>query len=86
VLPPLAARGDITLFGESCGNVLATCAPGQRAELEGICARHGVALSEIGTLGGERVAIRAGAHAIEIAVSAAQASYDEALPRAMEAR
>ncbi|HEY1478998.1 MAG TPA: phosphoribosylformylglycinamidine synthase subunit PurL [Gaiellales bacterium] len=85
-LPPLAARGDITLFGESCGNVLATCAPGQRAELEGICARHGVALSEIGTLGGERVAIRAGAHAIEIAVSAAQASYDEALPRAMEAR
>ncbi len=26
-LPELAARGDITLFGESCGNVLVTCAP-----------------------------------------------------------
>ena len=27
-LPPLADRGDITLFGEACGNVLVTCARG----------------------------------------------------------
>ncbi len=85
-LPALAERGDITLFGEACGNVLVTCPDGARAALDALCARTGVALSELGRLGGERILVRAGDCAIDLALDRARTAYDEALPRAMEAR
>ena len=85
-LPPLADRGDITLFGEACGNVLATCAPAGRERLDEICRRHGVPVVELGRLGGERIVVRAGSCAVDVALDDARASYENALPLAMEPR
>jgi phosphoribosylformylglycinamidine synthase subunit PurL len=85
-LPALAQRGDITLFGEACGNVLVTCPPDARARLDEICGRHGVPVVELGRLGGERIVVRAGSCAVDVALDDARASYENALPLAMEPR
>jgi phosphoribosylformylglycinamidine synthase subunit PurL len=85
-LPPLAARGDITLFGESCGNVLATCAPADEDRLTELFARHHVPVVELGHLGGERIVVRAGGHELDLALAEARDAYENALPRAMEHR
>jgi phosphoribosylformylglycinamidine synthase subunit PurL len=85
-LPALAERGDLTLFGEVCGNVLVSTVSGARPALEAICARHGVALSELGSLGGDRIVVHSSGCSIDLALDAARAAYDEALPRAMAAR
>ena len=85
-LPELAARGDITLFGESCGNVLATCAPADQERLVEIFARHGVPVAELGHLGGERIVVRAGDSEIDVALADARAAYEDTLPLAMEPR
>jgi phosphoribosylformylglycinamidine synthase len=85
-LPALAERGDITLFGEACGNVLVTCAPDGRERLDEICRRHEVPLVELGRLGGERIIVRAGSCAVDVALDDARAAYEDALPRAMEPR
>jgi phosphoribosylformylglycinamidine synthase II len=85
-LPELAARGDVTLFGEACGNVLATCAPAARERLAGLCARHAVPLAELGKLGGERIVVRAGAACVDVGLDEARAAYEDALPLAMAAR
>jgi phosphoribosylformylglycinamidine (FGAM) synthase-like enzyme len=85
-LPELAARGDVTLFGEACGNVLATCTPAARERLVELAARHAVPLSELGRLAGERIVVRAGSYAVDVALGEARAAYEDALPLAMEAR
>jgi phosphoribosylformylglycinamidine synthase subunit PurL len=85
-LPALAARGDITLFGEACGNVLVTCAPDARERLAEICARHAVPVTELGHLGDERIVVRAGSVTVDVALDDARASYEDALPLAMEHR
>ena len=85
-LPDMTPRGDIALFGEACGNVLATCAPEDQQRLIEVCARHDVQVAEIGHLGGERIVIRAGSHEIDLALPAARAAYEDALPTAMEHR
>jgi phosphoribosylformylglycinamidine synthase len=85
-LPALAARGDITLFGEACGSVLVTCADGARPALAALCARHGVPLQELGELAGDSIELRAGSCAIALPLERARRAYDDALPRAMEAR
>jgi phosphoribosylformylglycinamidine synthase len=85
-LPELAARGDITLFGEACGNVLATCAPADRERLAELAARHAVPLSELGSIGGDRVVIRAGSCSVDVPLDEARAAYEDTLPLAMEAR
>jgi phosphoribosylformylglycinamidine synthase II len=85
-LPELAPRGDITLFGESCGNVLVTCAPADQTRLAELFERHGVAVAELGHLGGERIVVRAGTHEVELALAEARDAYENALPRAMEHR
>jgi phosphoribosylformylglycinamidine synthase II len=83
-LPELTPRGDVTLFGEACGNVLATCTPEDQQRLIEVCARHDVQVVEIGHLGGERIVIRAGSHEIDLALPEARAAYEDALPTAME--
>ena len=85
-LPELAARGDITLFGEACGNVLVTCDDSDRERLAEICARHAVPLTELGSLGGERIVVRAGSCAVDVALDDVRAAYENALPLAMEHR
>ena len=84
---PLADRGDITLFGEACGNVLVTCAPAGRARLAEICRRHGVPRRRARPRSaGERIVVRAGSCAVDVALGDARASYENALPLAMEPR
>ncbi|MDX6579857.1 MAG: phosphoribosylformylglycinamidine synthase subunit PurL [Gaiellales bacterium] len=85
-LPELAPRADIALFGESCGNVLATCAPADQQRLVELCERHGVPVAELGHLGGERIVVRAGAYEIDVSLAEARASYENTLPLAMEPR
>jgi phosphoribosylformylglycinamidine synthase subunit PurL len=85
-LPALALRGDITLFGESCGNVLVTCAPADQDRLTELFARHDVPVAELGHLGGERIVVRAGSHELDLALADARDAYENALARAMEHR
>jgi phosphoribosylformylglycinamidine synthase II len=85
-LPELTPRGDITLFGESCGNVLVTCAPADQTRLTELFERHGVPVAELGHLGGERIVVRAGTHDVDLAFAEARDAYVDALPRAMEHR
>jgi phosphoribosylformylglycinamidine synthase len=85
-LPELAARGDIALFGECCGNVLVTCAPADRERLDELCRTNGVPVAELGRLGGERIVVRASGTVVDVALDEARAAYEHALPRAMEPR
>ncbi len=84
-LPDLAGRGDLTLFGEACGLVLATCTAADRPALEALAARHGVSATPIGRLGGERIRLRAGACALDLPLAEARTAYEGTLPAAMEA-
>jgi hypothetical protein len=63
-----------------------TCAPDGRERLDEICRRHGVPVVELGRLGGERIAVRAGSHAVDVPLDDARAAYENALPLAMEPR
>ncbi|MDX6567871.1 MAG: phosphoribosylformylglycinamidine synthase subunit PurL, partial [Gaiellales bacterium] len=85
-VPELAARGDITLFGEACGNVLVTCAPADRERIAALAAQHAVPVVELGRLGGERIVVRAASCRVDVALGDARAAYEDALPLAMEAR
>jgi phosphoribosylformylglycinamidine synthase len=85
-VPELAARGDITLFGEACGNVLVTCAPADRERVAALAAQHAVPVVELGRLGGERIVVRAASCRVDVALGDARAAYEDALPLAMEAR
>jgi phosphoribosylformylglycinamidine synthase subunit PurL len=85
-LPALAERGDVTLFGEACGNVLVTCPSTARERLTAICRRHEVPVAELGRLGGQRIVVRAGSCAVDVALADARESYENALPLAMEPR
>ncbi len=66
--------------------MLVTCAPDARERLDEICRRHEVPVVELGRLGGERIVVRAGSCAVDVALDDARASYENALPLAMEPR
>ena len=74
-----------TLFGESCGLVVATCAPENEERLAKACDAAEVPLERIGALGGASIALRCGELAFDVSLDEARAAYDGALPRAMEA-
>ena len=74
-----------TLFGESCGLVVATCAPENEERLAKACDAAEVPLERIGALGGASIALRCGELAFDVSLDEARAAYDDALPRAMEA-
>jgi phosphoribosylformylglycinamidine synthase len=74
-------RPDALVFGESTGRVIATTADAQ--QLLALAARHGVPAAQIGTTGGERLAIGpAGARPwIDEPVDALHAIWSSAIPR-----
>jgi phosphoribosylformylglycinamidine synthase len=72
-----------TLFGECCGLVLVTCAPGDEERLEDECDRAGVPVERIGSLGGETLALRCGELALDVPVAEARAAWEGTLPAAM---
>jgi phosphoribosylformylglycinamidine synthase len=83
-LPDLAGSGVVTLFGESCGNVVVCCDDADCERLLGLCARHDVTVERIGTLGGDRIALAAGDVELAVQLIAARHAYEGTLPRAME--
>ena len=67
----------------------ATCShlrSGDRERLAELCARHGVPVVELGSLGGERIVVRAGSCTVDVALAEARDAYEDALPLAMEPR
>jgi phosphoribosylformylglycinamidine synthase II len=72
-----------TLFGECCGLVVVSCAPGNEAFLVKACDAAEVPLEKIGSLGGSQIALRCGELVLDVALDDARAAYEGALPRAM---
>jgi phosphoribosylformylglycinamidine synthase len=75
----------VTLFGECCGLVIASCAPAEEARLAEACDAAGVPFEKIGAMGGETIALRCGDLAFELPVAEARAAYETTLPQAMAA-
>ncbi|MDX6597244.1 MAG: phosphoribosylformylglycinamidine synthase subunit PurL, partial [Gaiellales bacterium] len=75
----------VTLFGECCGLVIASCAPAEEARLAKACDAAGVPFEKIGAMGGETIALRCGDLAFELPVAEARAAYETTLPQAMAA-
>ena len=67
-----AGQGDVMLFGEACGLVVAG-------------GEHVAGAVRIGTLGGERIRIASGACSIDVALDDAGRAYEQTIPAAMAA-
>ena len=72
-VPDRSGRGDVMLFGEACGLVIA----GGAEVADAI---------KLGTLGGARISIRSGDCVIDIRVDTARTAYEGTLPAVMDAR
>jgi phosphoribosylformylglycinamidine synthase II len=77
-LPDLAARADVTLFGEGLTAAVVSCAPEHQAALEELGA---VAIGTVTDRG--RIEIRCGATAIDLATGTAAGAHADTIPQAM---
>jgi phosphoribosylformylglycinamidine synthase len=76
-----AGRPDVTLFGESGGQVVVTCAPADGERLRALAGT--VPLTPIGTVGGTRIAVHIAGADISLAVADAERTYEQAIPEAL---
>jgi phosphoribosylformylglycinamidine synthase len=79
---PAARRADEALFGEGGGRLVLTCAPERVDELLALAARP-VEVMRIGTVGGDAVAVAAGAASARLGLAEAAAAYESAIPGAL---
>jgi hypothetical protein len=84
-VPLLAHTGDLTLFGEACGLVVAGSDPADSERLASLCARLGVPELRLGELRGADVVLRCGETALSVTLDDARAAYESTLPAAMDA-
>ena len=77
----LGGRLDAALFGEAGARAVASTTPEAVADLRSLAERHNVACTEIGAVGGERLAISA---AINATLAAATEAWEGALPRLLD--
>jgi phosphoribosylformylglycinamidine synthase len=78
-LPELATRDDITLFGEPGGGLVLVAVNDADAMLD-LATRHGVPAQIVGTAGGERIHVSAGAAVASLALAEASAIHAATLP------
>jgi phosphoribosylformylglycinamidine synthase len=78
VVPDLAGRADVTLFGEGVTAAIVSCAPADRAALEELGA---VAIGAV--TDGDRIEMSCGGTRIDLASSAAEAAHAATIPQAM---
>ena len=78
-------RADEAMFGEGGGRVVASCDP---ADVDAIAAHagDGVAVTVIGTVGGDDVAIDAGGSTARLSLRDLAAVWEGSIPAALEAR
>jgi phosphoribosylformylglycinamidine synthase len=80
---PLAATR--ALFAESAGRALVSLPPGRERNLVDAARRHGVAVSLLGRVGGDRLVLTVnGAPAVDLPVSRLLAASENAFARLME--
>jgi len=75
------ARADVQLFGESGGRILLTAAPEAVADVRSRAG--GVAVREIGTVGGDGLTVHAGGTSVILTVAGARQAYENAIPDAL---
>jgi hypothetical protein len=66
--------------------VLVTPTDDGRDAIEALCAERGVLCAVAGSLGGGQIRLLAGTTRVELSLDEARRAYEDALPRAMEAR
>jgi phosphoribosylformylglycinamidine synthase len=89
---------SVALFGESPGRIVLTCVPADVAAIQALAARHGVPVSRIGAVGGDRLVVAlvgsgatgaaeergsGVADEIDIAVADLAHAWEHGLPRAL---
>ena len=70
----------LTLFSESQSRVVLSCAPGDRAALDGLATQHDVPLKHAGAVGGDRLVLGS----LDVSVAALRDAHESGLPRALE--
>lgn len=71
------------LFSESGARAIVSVEPGQEAEFLALAERHGVPVTELGTVGGESLSVTHPGGVVEIGLEELRASYEETLPALM---
>ena len=77
----LGDRLDAALFGEAGARAVVSAAPEAVADLRSLAEQHNIACTEIGAVGGERLAISA---AINATLTAVTEAWEGALPRLLD--
>jgi len=77
----VSGRQDAALFGEGQSRIVISCPPGRRGEIEALAGRHGVPLTPLGRVGGERLVI---GDLLSVPVADLARAYREGLPRALQ--
>jgi phosphoribosylformylglycinamidine synthase len=81
---PVGTRLDALLFGEAQSRIVFTAGPDQAGEVRALAARHGALATQVGTVGGTALTLRAGADTVlEVPVTALRRPYEEAIPAMM---
>ena len=83
-LPPLAARDDVTLFGEPGGG-LVLVATDDADGLLALAERHGVPALRVGMAGGAQIRVAVGPTIAELGLDEATAAWSSAIPALIEA-
>jgi phosphoribosylformylglycinamidine synthase len=95
---PVTGSPAVALFGESPSRAVVAAGPGSAPALVALAAEHGVALAELGTVGGDRLVIELGgagatgaaeargagvADAVELDLADLRQAWEHGLPRAL---
>jgi phosphoribosylformylglycinamidine synthase subunit PurL len=80
VLPAVGPRPEVTLFAESAGRVVLSCAPSDREALLALARSHGVPALRIGRTGGARIGIGPG---VDVSLAEAHDLWARTLPEAL---
>ncbi|GAA3730733.1 phosphoribosylformylglycinamidine synthase subunit PurL [Salinactinospora qingdaonensis] len=81
----VAGDAVTALFSESAARALVVVHPGSEAALTELCDRHGVPATAIGTVGGTAVRITHPAGSVDLPLPELRATYEAALPAALDA-
>lgn len=76
-------RRDIALFGEAPTRVLVSVGPGAAPGFQRFCEGAGLPCADIGRVGGDALAVRAGGEVIDIALPALREAHGEGLKRSL---
>lgn len=77
-VPDEALRADFSLFGEDQSRIIVSIPPSAEEQFRKICEAHGVSLTVLGTVGGERIRISGG---IDIGVEEGKEAYHSGIDR-----